>query len=188
MKRDITQALVHEHQLIVRMLAVLEQKAVQTGRGEYTNYRFYLEAVDFIRNYADRFHHAKEEDVLFEALVEHGMPRENSPVAAMLVEHDHGRAFVKAMEEAANAALAGKPGQDRLIAENALGYVALLRDHIDKEDHILYPLAERILPEEVRGVILGGYEKAEASNRADFEKGYRDVVERYEAEMTSRAA
>src|SRR5690242_8934083 len=105
MKRDITRALVHEHQLIVRMLAILEHKAVQTGRGEYSDYRFYLEAVDFIRNYADRFHHAKEEDVLFEALVEHGMPRENSPVAAMLMEHDHGRAFVKAMEEGAKAAL-----------------------------------------------------------------------------------
>jgi hemerythrin-like domain-containing protein len=188
MKRDITQALVHEHQLIVRMLAVLEQKAVQTGRGDYSNYRFYLEAVDFIRNYADLFHHAKEEDVLFKALVENGMPRENSPVAAMLVEHDQGRGFVKAMEEAAKAALAGKPGQDRQIAENALGYVALLREHIDKEDHILYPLAERLLSEEVRDVILGGYKKAEASNRGDLEERYREVVERYEAEMTSPAA
>src|SRR5512141_2510023 len=112
MKRNITQALVHEHQLIVRMLAVLEQRADQTGRGDYTNYRFYLDAVDFIRNYADRFHHAKEEAVLFEALVANGMPRQNSPVAAMLLEHDHGRAFVKGMEEAAVAALVGMPGQE----------------------------------------------------------------------------
>ncbi|HTG82254.1 MAG TPA: hemerythrin domain-containing protein [Geobacteraceae bacterium] len=188
MKRDITQALVHEHRLILRMLAVLEQKAALTGRGEYTNYRFYLEAVDFIRNYADRFHHAKEEDVLFEALVAHGMPRANSPVAAMLMEHDHGRAYVRAMEEAATAALAGKPGQETAIAENALGYAALLREHIDKEDHILYPLAERVLPEEVRDGILGGYEKAEGSSPSDLEGRYREIVERYEAETLSRAA
>ena len=42
--------------------------------------------IDFIRNYADRFHHAKEEDVLFKALVDNGTPKENSPVAAMLME------------------------------------------------------------------------------------------------------
>src|SRR5512141_2172260 len=134
MKRNITQALVHEHQLIVRMLAVLEQRADQTGRGDYTNYRFYLDAADFIRNYADRFHHAKEEDVLFAALVANGMPQNNSPVAAMLMEHDHGRAFVKEMAEAAQSALQGEAGLDRQLAENALAYVALLREHIAKED------------------------------------------------------
>ena len=90
-----------------------------------TTFRFYLDAVDFIRNYADRFHHAKEEDVLFVALVENGMPREHSPVAAMLMEHDQGRAFVKAMEEATLAALAGKRGQEKIIAENARGYIEL---------------------------------------------------------------
>ena len=67
-------------------------------QGDYRNWQFYLDGVDFIRNYADRFHHAKEEDVLFEALVDNGMPQENSPVAAMLMEHDQGRSFVRAME------------------------------------------------------------------------------------------
>ena len=137
MKQDITQALVDEHQLILRMLAVLEHNALRTARGEYANYGFYLDAVDFIRNYADRFHHAKEEDILFEALVANGMPKANSPVAAMLMEHDQGRAFVRAMEEAAVAAQAGTMGQDAIIAENALGYLELLKEHIGKEDGIL---------------------------------------------------
>src|SRR5919109_4806316 len=113
MKRDITQALVDEHKLILRMLALLERNAPLTAQGRYTNYRFYLDAVDFIRSYADRFHHAKEEDILFEALVANGMPRENSPVAAMLMEHDAGRAYVKAMEEATLAAMAGDAARNR---------------------------------------------------------------------------
>src|SRR6266702_6076825 len=175
MKRDITQALVHEHQLIVRMLAVLEQKGTETGRGEYTNYRFYLEAVDFIRNYADRFHHAKEEDVLFEALVKNGMPREHSPIAAMLMEHDQGRAFVKAMETAALEALDRQPGREQIIADNALAYAALLREHIAKEDEILYPLAERVLPDTMRDDIVAGYSAAEARTAADFTAGYEAV-------------
>ena len=188
MKRDITQALVDEHQLILRMLAILERNALRTARGEYANYGFYLDAVDFIRNYADRFHHAKEEDILFEALVANGMPRANSPVAAMLMEHDQGRAFVKAMEEAATAALAGRPGQDALIAENALGYLELLREHISKEDGILYPLAERLIPEGVRDGIVAGYAAAEGRTPADFADQYVKTVERYEAEVLEHAA
>jgi hemerythrin-like domain-containing protein len=188
MKRDITQALVNEHRLILRMLAVLERNALRTGRGEYGNYRFYLDAVDFIRNYADRFHHAKEEDILFEALVENGMPRANSPVAAMLMEHDQGRAIVRALEAAATAALAGTPGQDPVIAENALGYLSLLTEHIGKEDGILYPLAERLIPEGLRDAIIAGYEIAEGRTPADFEARYVKTVEQYEAEALERAA
>ncbi len=188
MKRDITQALVSEHKLILRMLAVLERNALRTARAEFRDYRFYLDAVDFIRNYADRFHHAKEEDILFEALVENGMPRANSPVAAMLMEHDQGRAYVKAMEEAAAAALAGTPGQDAVISLNAVSYLELLREHISKEDGILYPLAERLLPEGVRDGIAAGYETAEGRAPADFAERYERIVARYEAEAVEQAA
>ncbi|MCM2358706.1 MAG: hemerythrin domain-containing protein [Geobacteraceae bacterium] len=188
MKLDITGALVHEHRLILRMLAVLEQRAELTARGEYDNYRFYLEAVDFIRNYADRFHHAKEEDVLFEALVKNGMPRQNSPVAAMLMEHDQGRAFVRAMEQAAGEALAGEAGRDQAIAGNARGYLALLREHIGKEDDILYPLAERLIPEGLRDGIVAAYQEAEARTAAGFAERYQAIVEQYEAELLERAA
>jgi hemerythrin-like domain-containing protein len=188
MKRDITAALVSEHRLIKRMLALLERNAQHTAAGEYRTYRFYLDGVDFIRNFADRFHHAKEEDVLFEALVANGMPREHSPVAAMLVEHDLGRAFVKAMEEAARQATEGIAGRDAVIAENALAYVALLREHIDKEDGILYPLAERVIPAEMRDGIIARYAAAEAQTAAGFTTRYEEIVERYESEVMATVA
>lgn len=181
-KKDITGALVNEHRLILRMIALLERNAPRTSDGSYTNWQFYLDGIDFIRNFADRFHHAKEEDVLFEALVNNGMPRENSPVAAMLMEHDQGRAFVKAMETAVLAVLAGQPGTEQAIADNALAYAALLREHIEKEDEILYPLAERIIPEEMRDAIIARYAAAEADKMVDFAAHYETVVERYEQE------
>ncbi|RNC71341.1 MAG: cation-binding protein [Desulfuromonadales bacterium] len=188
MKQDITQALVEEHRLILRMLALLERNAARTAKGTYTNYRFYEEAVDFIRSYADRFHHAKEEDVLFEALVTNGMPRENSPVAAMLMEHDRGRAYVRAMEEAARSARAGDTAQNAVIADNAQGYLTMLREHIDKEDTILYPLAERVIPETMRDAIIAGYGAADNRTPANFTETYRLLVERYEAEDVAAAA
>ena len=180
MKTDITAALVAEHTLIKRMLALLEKFAPLTAAGEFTDWQFYLDGVDFIRQYADRFHHAKEEDILFEALIKNGMPRENSPVAAMLMEHDLGRGHVKAMETAAREALAGAGGREGTIAANALAYAALLRDHIAKEDEILYPLAERIIPEEMRAGIIAGYGEAEAAVAADFSEKYARIVAGYE--------
>lgn len=182
MKKDITQALVNEHTLILRMITLLERNAPRTADGTYINWQFYLDGVDFIRNYADRFHHAKEEDVLFEALVKNGMPRDNSPVAAMLMEHDQGRAFVATMETAALTALAGKAGQEGVIAQNALAYAELLRGHIDKEDEILYPLAERVIPDNMRDDIIEGYAAAEAKKPADFTARYESVVAAYEQE------
>lgn len=181
-KKDITRALVSEHRLILRMIALLESNAARTAEGSYTNWQFYLDGVDFIRNYADRFHHAKEEDVLFEALIKNGMPRENSPIAAMLMEHDQGRAFVKAMENATLEALAGQGGREQIIADNALAYAALLREHISKEDEILYPLAERVIPDTMRDDIIAGYAAAEARTAADFSAQYEAAVVGYEQE------
>jgi len=180
MKADISAALVTEHLLIKRMLALIERFAPLTATGQFSDWQFYLDGVDFIRHYADRFHHAKEEDVLFEALVANGMPRQNSPVAAMLMEHDQGRLYVQAMEAGALKAAAGEAGQEKLIAENALAYAALLREHISREDEILYPLAERVLPEAVRPAITAGYRRAEAAVGTDFTARYTRIVEMYE--------
>ena len=181
-KKNITQALVDEHRLILRMITLLERNAALTTEGGYSNWKFYLDGVDFIRNFADRFHHAKEEDVLFEALVKNGMPRENSPIAAMLMEHDQGRAFVAAMETATLEILNGQTGRERTIADNALAYAALLREHIAKEDEILYPLAERVIPDTMRDDIIAGYAAAEARTAADFSAHYEAAVVGYEQE------
>lgn len=183
-KIDVTQVMVEEHKLILRMIALLENNVTRMEAGRFRDWRFFLDAVDFIRNYADRFHHAKEEDVLFKALVDNGMPQDNSPVAAMLLAHDQGRGFVRAMEEGAQQALNGEPGQIPLIAENARGYIALLRDHIDKEDNILYPLAERVLPEAPRAAMLEAYREAEARTPG-LEDKYRRLVEAYEQQAAA---
>jgi hemerythrin-like domain-containing protein len=185
MKTDVTQVMVDEHKLILRMIDLLERNVAEMEAGRFRNWDFFLDAVDFIRNYADRFHHAKEEDVLFEALVAGGMPEQNSPVAAMLMAHDQGRVFVRAVEDAALKAKEGEAGQIPVIAENARGYIELLRDHIDKEDNILYPLAERVLPEEVRPAMVDAYGRAQSAAGAGFEQRCQEMVAKYEAQSAA---
>jgi hemerythrin-like domain-containing protein len=183
-KTNVTAVMVEEHQLILRMIALVEKSVALAEAGRFSDWSFYLDvALPFIKHYADRFHHAKEEDVLFKALVANGMPEKNSPVAAMLMEHDHGRAFVRGMEGAAQRLLAGESAVAEL-AENARGYCALLRDHIEKEDNILYPLGERVLPEAVRAAMIAAYAAAEAASPGLDEK-YRHMVEGYEAKLAA---
>jgi len=181
MKTNITQVMMEEHQLILRMIALVEKNAGRVARGEFRNWRFFLDAVDFIRNYADRFHHAKEEDVLFAALVKNGMPEKQSPIEAMLMEHDAGRAHVRGMEAAARRALEGDESDIPSLLEHARGYAELLRGHIDKEDTILYPLSERVLPEELRPAMLDAYQAAEGRT-PELAETYRRMVEDYEKE------
>lgn len=184
MHTNVTQVMVDEHKLILRMIVLVERNTELLEQGKFRNWQFYLDVVDFIRNYADRFHHAKEEDVLFVELVKNGMPAKQSPIEAMHMEHDQGRVYVRNMEEAAQKALDGETGQATIIAENAKGYAALLRGHIEKEDDILYPLAERVLPEEVRSRMLAAYVQAEAKT-PELKEKYRQLVECYEAQAAA---
>ncbi len=184
MAENVTQMLKDEHQLILRMITLVENNTALLANGKFRNWQFYLDAVDFIRNYADRFHHAKEEDVLFVELVKNGMPEKSSPIEAMLMEHDQGRAHVKGMEEAAQKAQAGETGQIPLIIEHAQGYAELLRGHIEKEDGILYPLSERVLPAEVRERMLDAYRDA-AARTPELETRYRQMVEEYERQAAA---
>jgi hemerythrin-like domain-containing protein len=184
MKTDVTRVMMDEHQLILRMITLVEKNTALLEQGKFRNWQFYLDAVDFIRNYADRFHHAKEEDVLFVELIANGMPEKQSPIEAMHMEHDQGRAHVRDIEAAEQKALDGEPGQGAIIAEHAKGYAALLRGHIDKEDNILYPLAERVLPEGVRERMLAAYAEAEAKT-PQLEERYRELVEEYERQAAT---
>lgn len=179
MKQDVTKVLMEEHQLILRMIALVEANAQRAQREDFDDWIFFAEAIDFIRTFADSYHHAKEEQVLFTALVDNGMPEKRSPIEAMHIEHEQGRAHVRAMDAALEQIQAGKAEQIPTLVNHARGYAELLRQHIAKEDTILYPLAERVLPEGARPDIVRGYAQAEAKS-AQVAQKYRTMVEVYE--------
>src|SRR3989304_6062306 len=96
-----TNCLKEEHRGVDRMLNIGEAatKRLEAGRDVPTD--LFPSAVDFFRGFTDGCHHAKEEVKLFLAMEQRGIPREGGPIGVMLMEHDQGRAFVRAMAEAA---------------------------------------------------------------------------------------
>jgi len=137
--------LVDEHRNILKGIDLLEKAADRLGSGERIPSDFFSKMIDFIRNYADKYHHAKEEDILFVRMERAGFPREAGPVGVMLTEHDQGRSYVSNLENANKRYAGGDKSAVSEIVDNARGYIHLLRQHINKEDNILYPMAENAL-------------------------------------------
>lgn len=149
-----TQILKDEHRVIERVLAVLRRAATRLEAGERVDPAVFDHGIDFIRNFADRYHHAKEENALFTAMAAHGIPKEQGPIGMMLMEHDQGRAHVRGMAEALEKYLAGDDSARAALAEHATGYADLLNAHIYKEDNILYPMGDRVMPAAVQTNLL----------------------------------
>lgn len=133
--------LMAEHRQIERSLSALDDFASTLGGGGDVSRETLRGLVDFIREFADIKHHGKEEDMLFVAMVEAGLPREVGPIAVMLQEHDMGRAHVRALAAVAAAEGPWAAAERELVVREATGFTSLLRDHIAKEDNVLYPMA-----------------------------------------------
>jgi len=137
-----------EHRVIESVLASLAE-FVRTPDATPAKLAEYVE---FFVAYSDTLHHAKEEDILFEMLVEHGMSRDSGPVGCMMLEHGSNRALVGQLREASEREQWSQDDRDQ-VTNVAEQFVSLLGNHIKKEDNVLYPLAMSMLPEAAVGAL-----------------------------------
>ncbi len=161
--------LVEEHRRILRFVALIpaltagQDVASGEGRG------LILEAVDFIRSYADRFHHAKEEELLF-ACFDEGL----AILQAMHEDHRRGRACVQGVLDA----LGRRDAEG--VSKNLAEYGEILTEHIRKEDEILYPWMDRNLSTRQVGELFARFREVDAA--------FHEAAERYEAFVGSLEA
>jgi len=156
-----TQVLMAEHELILQALDALEKKVAAVQAGAAPDRAYFDRAVSFLRGFADKCHHGKEENLLFKRMTERGFPVQGGPIAVMLSEHEAGRAFIRGIAEGA-AKLGADPAAARQIVENARGYIDLLRAHIGKENNVLFPMADRALGAEDQAYLAKEFERFEA--------------------------
>jgi hemerythrin-like domain-containing protein len=152
--------LMDEHRVIERVLASLETFAerLEDDADPRQALRDYAR---FFREFADRCHHAKEEDRLFVEMIGHGFPREQGPIAVMLSDHVEGRAHVGGIAKVGEGTGPLSADEVAVVRFHVHSYVPLLRSHIMKEDNVLYPMASRALPPEVMDRLARDFEAHE---------------------------
>ena len=182
---EISNNLKQEHQLILRYIGLMEEYIYFST--EDVSCRLIWDKaevfVEFIQNFADGFHHAKEEDILFVHMASPGVLTHCNPLPQMLMEHDLGRKCVTGMKDAVK-----NNDFDKLI-ESTRAYGALLKEHIFKEDNILFPMAEEGIAETDKQCVKEAYETVEDKLDAQvlWEKYERIFCELEESLAQARA-
>ncbi len=173
---QVTGELMKEHQMILKYLDLLERyvEFSKTSRCENIFLEKAQDFISFIQQFVDTYHHAKEEDVLFQYLQAPGVLSHCNPLPVMLSEHEQGRMYVQNMADAVvNINIES-------LYENAYSYCQLLRQHIFKEDNVLYRMAENGLSEQEKIAVESEYKKIEKNlnkilNWNVYEEKYSDL-------------
>ncbi|MBI4495681.1 MAG: hemerythrin domain-containing protein [Deltaproteobacteria bacterium] len=156
-----TEQLKEEHQGIKLMLQILQEVSSRLESGRTVDPEHLERIHEFLRIFADKCHHAKEEDLLFPELERSGLSREGSPIGDLLVDHERVRACVQGMGEALRRYQKGEPPAGREFAKNARRYIELLNLHIEKEDDDLFPRGEKALTPAQKEKLVEGFERLE---------------------------
>lgn len=164
--KKTSKILVDEHKNILTVVGILEKECDKLEDSRNIDKDFFVKSIEFIRNYADKFHHSKEEEILFKELCKEEVQEKLhcNPIEQMLHEHDVGRIFIKNLEEGVNENDVEK------ALENARAYISLIREHIFKEDNILYPMGDDAISNEEEKKMLKKFK--------DVEEGLKDQKEK----------
>jgi hemerythrin-like domain-containing protein len=180
---DAIELMMEEHKNIKRVLSIIRKISIGVLKGNETPFEDFKRVIEFVRNYADKHHHNKEEEVLFKKMREDiGEAIVDAPLSGMLVEHDLGRLFIKNLEDAIERVKSGDMDSRVDVIANAVGYADLLNRHIDKEDKVIYTFAKRSLKEDAMNFVNESCEKIEQSAENEkLQNKYISIVEELES-------
>jgi len=153
--------LIKEHKTLRVMLGIMGRICGDIGAGKGFDDLDVENIIEFLRVYVDRCHHGKEENCLFPALLSAGIPHENGPVGQMLREHATGRGFIREIQIGLENHRHGIAGSDSIVASGMNNYIKLLQSHMQKEEKILFPMAEKLLSKQLQEGLIKQFEKIE---------------------------
>ena len=178
-----TDELKYEHRVIEVVLTGLEEVVRDSETAGKVDREQADKALEILRNFADKCHHSKEEKYLFKTLEKRGVAREQGPIGVMLMEHDHGRGHIRAMVEALPGAAAGEGTELKAFQQNARAYIELLRQHIQKEDTVLFAMADQVCSPEDDEQLTAAFESIE---RDEMGEGTHEKYHQWAHELTGQ--
>ena len=152
-----TQDLRKEHDSILHVLKILDKMMSTDKKEDIVKLKYYNELVYFLKIFADKCHHGKEEKYFFVELVNKGIPNDAGLIGSLLQEHSQSREYI---------ALMGKSLESKDLIEfntAATKYSNLLKSHIEKENNVLFPMADQLLDEESQDALFEKFEQHEES-------------------------
>jgi len=156
-----TQVLKDEHEGILTMLGVFEKILGILAPSASIPAQHLDDILDFFKEFIDTCHHGKEEKFLFPALQKAGVPREGGPIGVMLTEHEAGRKYVRQMRAIKKKLSDGLPNASDEFAETARLYSELLRNHIQKENTVLFQMADKVLSKKEQDQLVEQFDRLE---------------------------
>ncbi|MEX2192895.1 MAG: hemerythrin domain-containing protein [Nitrosarchaeum sp.] len=135
-----TASLRRDHDLIEKVIKAMESTIQLLNDGKQIPESILLPVIDFSKNFTDVCHHSKEENSLFPALEQAGMPRNMGPIAMMLIDHERSREIGKEMENSAKDYISS--GNSTKLISDMQQYVEHITEHLWKENNKLFMMAE----------------------------------------------
>lgn len=156
-----TEQLRREHEAVILVLSILDKFLRRLGDGREVNPEHFGQVLEFIQVFADKCHHGKEEEFLFPALEAAGIPKSGGPLGVMLDEHARGRELIRQIAAAWRKYQSGDRAAAAGLIAGVRNYIALLNDHIFKEDNVLFPMAEARLSADTQEKLLREFDRLE---------------------------
>ena len=173
-----------EHRVIQKMVAGMSVLAEQLEGGEPVDVSLLESIVVFLRTFADRLHHGKEESFLFPALIRRGVPSQGCPIGGLTMEHQKGRVMVGELADAIRGYAAGEPPARENLVKSLRALVAFYPNHIWKEDYLLFPLAGKVLTPEDQQELMDKFETVERELGLDVHEGFDKVAAELERKVS----
>jgi hemerythrin-like domain-containing protein len=179
-----TEELKAEHEGILQMLEVLERICERMESREPFLTDHLDQIVEFLKIFVDTCHHGKEEDILFPALKKAGITEKEELINELLAEHRTGRTLVKDMGVALDSLKRGTEDATFAIVDKAREYITLLKQHIQKENTDLFPIAEKRLPQDEQNELSEQFDRLEkekigVGRHEEFHRQMKELSETY---------
>jgi hemerythrin-like domain-containing protein len=164
-----------EHRLIEKMFALVSEEVKLVEEGKQLDPIFVDTVVDFVKTYADRTHHGKEEDILFRDLEKRSMSQQDLKIMQELVdEHKAGREMVRALVEAKEKYLQGQTDALEVVLDKLNALISFYPQHIEKEDKVFFPASEEYFSQEEQDSMINEFWEFD---RKMIHEKYKSLVE-----------
>ncbi len=165
---DIWSKLMNEHHLIQQFLDVLEAAKVQMEMGKKPKVKFFHQALEFARLFADKYHHFKEEYLLFSLLAMKKKGEIDGQIEALRYSHEQGRNLINQIANALNSYKNGQEVATITILENLASYIAILKKHLHQEDHVFFLMVAKEVTAAEQQELAEAFQREEAKMDEKF--------------------